>query len=79
MTTEELKNRVSFMFSGYGHKKVTIKYRNKEYSCTSTNTGATDRINSDIDGFDKNTFMFKTKKQAYLALYNECKIKNNLV
>ena len=78
MTTKELKNRVRFMFSGYGHKKVTIKYRNKEYSCISTNTVATDRINSDIDGVDKDSFLIRTKKQAYLALYNECKLKNNL-
>ena len=77
MTTKELSHKVSFMFSGYGHKRVTIKYKNKEYSCVSTNTLATDRISSDNDSVDNNSF-FKTKRQAYLALWDECKRKNDL-
>lgn len=74
---KQLKKKVFFFFSGYGHQKVTIIYKGKEYKCTSTNTQATDRIGSDNEGNDNNSY-YKTKKQAYLSLYNECKRANNL-
>jgi hypothetical protein len=76
-TLKNLERKISFFFSGYGHNKVTIIYRGKEYKCTSTNTQATDRIQDDNDGVNNNSY-YKTKKQAYLSLYNEVKRANNL-
>jgi hypothetical protein len=77
MNTTQLQKRVSFGFSGYGHNKVTITYRGKEYKCTSSNTQATDRIMDDNDGINHDTY-YSTKKQAFMSLYNECKRANNL-
>lgn len=64
---------VSFSFSGYGHYKVIIQYRAKEYKCTTTNMEAIDaaREGDNIKGR-------LTRKQAFLSLYNECKLANNL-
>ena len=76
-TLNQLQKNVSFFFSGYGHNKVTIKFRGKEYKCTSTNTRATDRIKDDNEGLDRNSY-YTTKKEAYLSLYNEVKRANNL-
>jgi hypothetical protein len=73
LTLNQLKRRVSFGFSGYGHQKVSIIFRGKEYFCTSTNTTATDRI-----GSTNPENYWQTEKQAYLSLYNECKRANNL-
>jgi hypothetical protein len=73
----QLERKISFFFSGYGHNKVTIIYRGKEYKCTSSNTQATDRIKDDNEGINKDCY-YTTKKQAYLSLYNECKRANNL-
>jgi|JI9StandDraft_1071089.scaffolds.fasta_scaffold112013_6 hypothetical protein len=73
----QLERKVAIFHAGYGHKKVSIIYRGKEYKHTSTNTQASDRIHSDVDGIDNNSY-YKTKKQAYLSLYNECKRANNL-
>jgi translation initiation factor IF-3 len=75
-TLKNLERKISFFFSGYGHNKVTIKFRGKEYKCTSTNTQAIDRIKDDNEGM-KDSY-YKTKKQAYLSLYNEVKRANNL-
>jgi len=76
-TLKNLERKISFFFSGYGHNKVTIIYRGKEYKCTSSNTQATDRIKDDNEGLDRNSY-YTTKKQAYLSLYNEVKRANNL-
>jgi competence protein ComGF len=75
-TLKNLERKISFFFSGYGHNKLTIIYRGKEYKCTSSNTQATDRIKDDNEGV-KDSY-YKTKKQAYLSLYNEVKRANNL-
>jgi hypothetical protein len=77
MNTQQLQRKVSFGFSGYGHNKVVITYRGKEYKCTSSNTQATDRIMDDNDGINHDTY-YSTKKQAFMSLYNECKRANNL-
>jgi hypothetical protein len=77
MTTTQLQEKVSFGFAGYGHNNVCILYKGKEYICKSSNTQATDRIKDDNDGIDNNTY-YKTKKQAFMSLYNECKKANNL-
>jgi len=76
-TLNQLQKNVSFLFSSYGHNKVTIIFRGKEYKCISTNTQATDRIKDDNEGLDRNSY-YTTKKEAYLSLYNEVKRANNL-
>ena len=72
MTTKELKDRVSVSLTTmYGHYKVRIKYRGKEYSCITTDSLSYDAIKwHDEDE--------KTERQALLSLYNECKRKNDL-
>jgi hypothetical protein len=69
----QLIKNVSFCFSGYGHYKVIINYRGKEYKCTTTNMEAIDaaREGDNVKGR-------LTRKQAFLSLYNECKRANNL-
>ncbi len=77
MNTTQLQQKVSFGFSGYGHYNVCILYKGKEYICKSSNTQATDRIMDDNDGINNDSY-YKTKKQAFMSLYNECKQANNL-
>lgn len=76
MKTQELKNKITTSFSGYGHFKVTIEYRGKKYNCITTNTMAIDKI-----GEEKREYklFYFTEKQALTALYNECKRKNDLI
>lgn len=76
-TLNQLERQVAFFSAGYGHNKISIIYRRKEYRCTSSNTIATDRIKDDNEGIDNDKY-YKTKKQAYLSLYNEVKAVNNL-
>lgn len=75
MTTRELKNKVSTSFKSYGHFNVEITYRAKQYTCTTTNTMAIDRISDDRITPDK---YYVTEKQALMALWDECKLKNDL-
>ena len=77
MTTKELQKKVAFTFPDYRHYHITIIYRGKGYYYTSTNTSAIDRINDDNDGINHDSY-YKTKKQALISLYNECKQANNL-
>lgn len=72
MTEKELKERISVRWIGYGTYRVTIKYRNKEYTCTSHNSLAYD----DMDEHENNSYY--TSKQAYKAFWDECKRKNEL-
>ena len=72
----QLKKIVSFGFAGYGHQRISILFRGKEYHCTSTNTSATDRIGSDNGNYSGG--VYKTEKQAFISLYNECKRANKL-
>jgi hypothetical protein len=73
MTTQELLNRIDARTtSSYGHFRVTIEYRGKKYSCTTTDSMAYDKhLDEDAKGFH-------TQKSALKALWNECKRKNNL-
>ena len=72
MTLQQLQERVTIGTCLQGHFKVTIEYRGKLYSCTSTDTMMYDRIRHDdvATGY--------TEKQAYQSLYDFCKYKNNL-
>lgn len=78
MTIEELKEKIeSIVFVGYGHYKVTIRYRGKKYNCTTNNTLATDRVKFGSYEPRKKEGWY-TMKQALESLYNECKDINGL-
>jgi hypothetical protein len=79
MKTRELQDRVRFIKTGYGTFKVTIEYKGQEYSCTTHNTLAIDRINGSDDwGSDLEIHCGYTLKQAYMALWDECKRANDI-
>lgn len=64
--------------TGYGHYKISFVHRKKTISCTTTNTLAIDRINSQ-DVFTPNQERYGyTERQALQALYDECKRKNGI-
>lgn len=75
MITQQLKEKISIRFQGYGHFIVTIKYKGNFYKCTTTNTMAIDKIGEEKR--EPKQF-YVTEKQALLSLWNECKNKNNL-
>ena len=80
MTLNELREHVvSITWKGWGHYRVTITWRGKEYSTTSNNSLAWDRIKSqdyylDTDKGSEGC----TLKQAYYAFYEEVKRNNHL-
>ncbi len=71
MNTKKLQEKVKFMgIESYGHFKVKITYRNKDYFFTTTNSLAIDRLqDGDEYGYNK----FYTYKQALKALLEEGK------
>lgn len=74
MTTEQLSSRIDARrTSSYGHYKVTIQFRGKEYSCISSDSMAYDRY---LD--DEATRGHYTQRDALTSFWNECKRKNNL-
>ena len=75
MTTQELRSRIHTSFSGYGQWKVSIRFRNNWYSCTTNNSMAIDRMNDDDIDHER---YYVTTKQALIALWDECKSKNSL-
>lgn len=73
MTLSELQQRIDVRhITSYGNYKVTIIYRGKKYWCITTDSLAVDCIWHDGAKF------FYTERTALLALWNECKRKNNL-
>ena len=79
MTTQELRDRITIKWKGYGSYKVTIEYRGKIYSCTSHNSLAYDRIRGYVDDVpDRVVRDFYTYKGALQSLYDECKRANDL-
>lgn len=75
MTTSQLKDKIRTSFAGHGHFKVEIEYRGKKYNCTTTDTMAIDKIGD--DRIEPKAF-YVSEKQALMALWNECKRKNDL-
>lgn len=75
MTHLELKNKVSVSICIRGHFKITILFRNKLYTKTSTDTMAYDRL--DEEDISKHKY-YVSSKQAYLSLYSEVKNYYNL-
>jgi hypothetical protein len=74
MTLQQLRDKVNIGTCLQGHFAVTITYRGKKYTCISTDTLAYDTIRGYGDGGND----YYTEKQAYQALYDHCKNKNNL-
>lgn len=77
MTTEELRNKVTVRWQGYGTYKVTIEYRRKFYTCYSHNSIAYDRLNCGDDTSER-ADRGGTYKEALQAFYTECKRGNHL-
>ena len=77
MTLEQLTDKITVGVCLDGHFRVSIEYRGKCYSTTSTNTLALDRIH-DQDISDTKVACSYTLKGAFQALWNECKRNNNL-
>jgi hypothetical protein len=74
MTTAQLSSRIdASRTSSYGHYKVTIQFRGKEYSCISSDSMAYDRY---LDDDAKRGHY--TQRDALTSFWNECKRKNNL-
>lgn len=77
MTEIELSKRIRSITScGYGHWRVVIKFRGKEYSCITTNSLAYDMRNWEKG--EPTNCGYRTRKQALKALYDECVRKNEL-
>jgi hypothetical protein len=75
MTAQELSQRiVADKTSSYGHYKVTIQYRGKEYTCITTNSEAYDRYNDE----ERKGNRYYSQLDALKDLWRECKRKNNL-
>ena len=75
MTTAQLSQRIDARTTtSYGHYKVTIQYRGKQYSCISTDSMAYDRY-MDEDAKGRGIY---TQLDALKSFWNECKRKNNL-
>lgn len=72
MTLYELKDRVNYIGPTFkGRFLVQIYYRQEYFKCYSANTLAKDAILSQERHY-------YTEKQAYKALYDECKSANDL-
>lgn len=73
MNTTELLQRIDVRTTtSYGHYRVTIRYRGKQYSCITTNSLAYDRH------LDEDSRGLYTQKTALKTLWIECKRKNGL-
>ena len=74
MTTEQLSERVSVSWKGYGLYEVKITFHGKVYTCHSNNSMAWDDRNWE-PGDGPHHY---TKKQALQAFWDECCRKNHL-
>jgi hypothetical protein len=61
--------------SGHGHYRVTIEFRGKEYSATTSNMPLVDAYKNN-EG--RQNYHGYTKRQASIALFNEVKRANSL-
>lgn len=78
MTLDQLRAQVREEWCGYGTHKVFIIWHGKEYSCLTHNTLATDRLRHRDERDSRCVEGGGTEKQAYVALWEECKRKNRL-
>lgn len=79
MTLQQLSDKIDLGICLHGQFNVTIRYRGGEYRCKSNNTLAYDRIKGSDDwNSDKEIQCGYTLKQAYQALWDECKRENDI-
>jgi hypothetical protein len=75
MNTTELLQRISCdRTSSYGHFRVNIVYKGRNYSCTTTNAPAYDYYNNE----ERRGNRYYSQLDALKDLWRECKRKNNL-
>ena len=78
MTLQNLKDRVTVTWFGYGTYKVVVTFRNKYLFCLSHDSSAYDRIKYS-DGYAPRTLLGGyTLKQAYASFYYKCLVRNGL-
>ena len=73
MNTRFYQDKMAIGCCTMGSFQVTITFRGKEYSCTSNNTMAYDTIRTEDPVY------YGSVKRALKALWDECKIKNELI
>lgn len=78
MRFEDLLNKVRVGLCMQGMFRVDIIYRGEDYYCPCRNTLAYDAIKSWRNGNYDRENNYYTPKQAYQALWDECKQFNNL-
>lgn len=79
MTTKELLPKIYIGACTKGRFNVVINYHGNDYHCASHNTTAYDRIKGKDDIISDTQIVYGyTLKQALLALWDECKRKNEL-
>lgn len=76
MTLKQLSDRIDLGTCLHGQFLVTIRYRGGEYRCKSNNTLAYDAVRS--WSRDTEPGWYYTPKQAYQALWDECKRVNKI-
>lgn len=79
MKLDELSKKVKIYKESYGWYRIWIFYRERSYTCSSSNSSAYDRIMVDDDISHKKKLYGLTLCQAYKRFYDECKIHNNLM
>lgn len=78
MKTRDLENKIYVGVCLSGQFMIRIEYRGKTYSCKSNNTLAYDRCKGS-DNFCLTSHRYGyTYRQALQAMFDECKMKNNL-
>lgn len=71
---ETNERRLSLVKTGYGHWKISMRYKNKEIGCTTTNSMAVDDFKSELGEVD--SFGANRIKKGYIALCEEIIRKN---
>lgn len=74
MKATRFTHPITIFPAGYGHNKITVTFRGKEYSTVTNNTLATDRVNDDKYARDGRM----SCADAYERLFSEIKRANNL-
>ncbi len=72
MTLKQFTDKVSIDACNHGQFTVIIKYRNKNFRCSSNNTIAYDTIRNYLQYNYYPPKALMTPKQAYQQLWDEC-------
>jgi hypothetical protein len=74
MKATRFTHPISIMPAGYGHNKVTVTFRGKEYSTVTSNSRATDTLKDEDYARNKRY----SCARAYSDLLTEIKLANKL-